>query len=44
MLGREETELKVGLLMMNMGVDVYAVNISTELEEGESSGSVIDFF
>ena len=30
--------------MMNVGVGVYAVNIATELEEGESTGSVIDFF
>ena len=28
---------------MNIGVGVYAVNITAESEEGESAGSVIEF-
>ena len=27
--------------MTDMGFDVYAVNLATKLEEGESAGSVI---
>ena len=43
MLVNAEAELKVGFFLTNMGVDVYAVDLLSELKEGESIGSVIEF-
>ena len=42
-LGITETELKIGFFLINMGVYVYTVILAAELEEGESSGSLIEF-
>ena len=42
-LRNTESELKVELFLMKTGVGVYAVDLAAELEEGDSTGSVIEF-
>ena len=43
-LGKAEVEMKVGFFLTNTGVHVYAVGLTDESEEGESAGSIIEFF